>query len=283
MGIAGDAISTLVSLLFLLPIFTGCTLVVLKWTISGDIDALAGIFAMLVLVGTMFVSLATKNQVMQGVAVVGAISLIAMFPFAANYLDRHDLREINAEHIDKTILELSIRPDNFPAWFKLAESLFTAGYHGHAIALAEQTLARIPNNMDPFHNRSMRDLYRSEEIMVKKWRRDATNPKRHRPIACPKCGQQNQPGTINCIKCETPYLLLLSRNVGTRTGAFAKLVIGWALIAGLLPFGAYMGTMDGGGLLAIGGTLAAVVGVGVVLRWVFRDPSGQPEKFQSFS
>lgn len=283
MGNIGDILSTFVTILFLVPVFSACCLVVLKWTIAGDIDPLAGILTMLVLAGTMFVSLATGNQVMQGVAVVGAVSLIAMFPFASNYLDRHDLREINADHIDRAILELSIRPDNFPAWFKLSEGLFTAGYHGHAIALAEQTLDRIPNNMDPFQNRSMRDMYRSEEIMVKKWRRDATNPKRHQSVACPKCRTLNQPGTINCIKCETPYLLLLSRKVGTRSGAFAKLVIGWAMIAGLLPAGAYLGTLDGGGGLAIGGTLVAVLGVGVILWWIFRDPGGQPDKFRSFS
>lgn len=256
---------------------------VLKYIFSGEIDVFPGLLTVFVLILTMFLALLSGSMLIQGVAVVCTVSLVVMFPFAMNYLDRHDLREINAEHIDRAILELSVRQDNFPAWFKLSESLFQAGYHGHAIALAEQTLSRISTDMDPIQNRSMRDMYRNEEIMIKKWRTNATNPKRHLPLACPKCGQKNRPGTINCTKCEAPYLLLLSRKVGTRTGAFAKLVVGWALIAMLIPGAAYVGDSLGGGGMAIGVVLLGFVGIGVILWWIFRDPGGQPEKFESFS
>ncbi|ARU42332.1 hypothetical protein CCB80_14720 [Armatimonadetes bacterium Uphvl-Ar1] len=277
----GEALGTLISIVALVPIFAVVSLIVMKWTVSGDIDPLAGILTIFVLIGTMFMALMSKSPIIMGTAVIGVISLVVMFPFAQNYLDRHDLREINSEHIDRAFLELSTRHDNFPAWFKLADSLFQAGYHGHAIAIAEQTLERIPSEPDAFHNRSMRDMYRSEEIMIKKWRIEATNPKRHMPVACPKCGAKNRPGLINCINCEAPYLLLLSRKVGTRSGAFAKLVIGWALIALLLPAAAYSSiAFPGVGLLGV----VAIIGViGGVLAWIFRDPSGQPDKFRSFS
>ena len=280
---AGDLIITLISVIALVPIFATCCVIVLKWTLMGEIDPFAGVLTIIVLAGTMFLALMSKSGVIQAIATVGAISLIVMFPFAQNYLDRHDLKEINSEHIDRAILELSIHPDNFPAWFKLADSLFIAGYHGHAIALAEQTIERIPTTLDPLKNQTLRDLYKSEEIMVKKWRAQATNPKRHMPLSCPKCGQKNRPGTINCIKCEAPYLLLLSRNLGSRSGVFAKLVIGWALIAMLIPSAALLGEYTGGGGISIGIGLGAFGLVGVILWWIFKDRSGQPEKFQSFS
>jgi hypothetical protein len=277
----GDILNSAISILALVPIFSVICVIVLKWTVSGDIDPLAGILTIFVLIGTMFMALMSKSNIIMAATVIGAISLVVMFPFANNYIDRHDLREINGEHIDRAFLELSTRHDNFPAWFKLADSLFQAGFHGHAIAIAEQTYNRIPSEPDAFHNRSLRDMYREEERMIRKWRAESTNPKRHMPVACPKCGAKNRPGLINCVQCGAPYLLLLSRKVGTRSGAFAKLVIGWALIALLLPAAAYSSiAFPGVGLLGV----VAIIGViGGILAWIFRDPSGQPDKFRSFS
>jgi hypothetical protein len=278
----GEILTTAITIAAMVPIFGICAVIVMWWTVGGDISPFAGILTLATLIFALFLSLMSKSPVVQGITIVGMLSLLVMFKFAENYLDRHDLREINAEHIDRAILELSIHPDNFPAWFKLCSSLFEAGYHGHAIALAEQTIERIPNNMDPINNRSMREMYRNEEYMIKKWRGDATDPKRHLPIACPKCGQKNRPGTVNCTKCEAPYLLLLSRKVGTRTTAFAKLVLGWAFIAGIIPAAAFAGEAIGGGL-AIIAVLGGIAGVGVILYWIFRDPSGQPERLTPFS
>lgn len=276
-----ETLSMVITIVALVPIFAFATITVMRWTVSGDIDVFAGILTCIVLIGTLIFALSTRNPLIQGACVIGVISLMIMFPFAQNYLDRHDLSEINSEHIDRAFLELSIRHDNFPAWFKLADSLFQAGYHGHAIAIAEQTYNRIPSESDPFHNRSMRDMYRNEEYMIKKWRAQATNPKRHMPVACPKCGAKNRPGLINCIKCEAPYLLLLSRKVGSRTGAMAKLVLGWAIIAMLIPATAYSTILAPS--LGLFGILIALAIAGGILWWIFRDRSGQPEKFQSFS
>ncbi len=278
----GETLEMVITLAFLFPIFMVCVVRVLWWTIAGDIDAFPGILAIIFLfVGFAFAA-GTKNPVAQGATIIATLSLMVMFPFASHYLDRHDLREINAEHIDRAILELSLHPDNFPAWFKLCSSLYQAGFHGHAIALGEQTINRLPTERDPFKNTCMRDMYINEERMIKQWRVDSRDLKRHRPINCPKCGTANRPGTINCVKCEIPYLLLVSRNVGTRGGAFAKLLVGWAIISAIIPLAAFWGTAAGGPGL-IGGLVFGILVLGVVLYWIFRDPSGQPERATPFS
>jgi len=278
----GDTLEMVITLAFLFPIFMVCLVRVLWWTVAGDIDAAPGILTMIMLIVAFAFAAGTKNPMAQGATIIATLSLMVMFPFASNYLDRHDLREINAEHIDRAFLELSLHPDNFPAWFKLCDSLFQAGYHGHAIALGEQTINRLPIERDPFKNVSLRDMYMSEERMIKQWRVDSRDPKRHKAIACPKCGAMNQPGTINCVKCGIPYLLLLSRKIGTRSRAFTKLVIGWALLSAIIPLAAYWGTVAGGPGLFMGLFFGLVV-LGVIMHWIFRDPSGQPDKFTPFS
>ncbi|MBX3113532.1 MAG: zinc ribbon domain-containing protein [Fimbriimonadaceae bacterium] len=278
----GETLEMVITLAFLFPIFMVCLVRVLWWTVAGDIDAAPGILTMILLIVAFAFAAGTKNPVAQGATIIATLSLMVMFPFASNYLDRHDLREINAEHIDRAFLELSLHPDNFPAWFKLCDSLFQAGYHGHAIALGEQTINRLPVERDPFKNVSLRDMYLSEERMIKQWRVDSRDPKRHKPVACPKCGAMNQPGTINCVKCGIPYLLLLSRKMGTRSRAFTKLVIGWALISGIIPLAAFWGTIAGGPGLFMGIFVGLII-LGGVFYWIFRDPSGQPERFTPFS
>jgi predicted phage tail protein len=92
----------------------------------------------------------------------------------------------------------------------------------------------------------------------------------------------NRPGTINCIKCGVPYLLLLSRGVGTKAGVYSKLLIGWAIIAFLIPAAGFLANNVGGGM-GIFAAVGAVTLAGGVLYWIFRDPSGQPDSFRSFS
>lgn len=278
-----NPLESAVTIFFLLPIYMWCVIRVVWWMFEGEIDVLPGIVSVVMLIVGLCFASGTANDFARWACVVCSISLVVMFPFASHYLDRFDLREINAEQVDRAFLELSLRPDNFSAWFKLSQGLFDMGYHGHAIALAEQTIARIPTESDPMQNRSMRDLFRSEEAMIRQWRSIATDPRRHRPVPCPKCGAMNQPGTVNCIKCGIPYLLLLSRRIGTRSGAFTRLVIGWAIISAIIPLAAYWGVSAPN---STAGMLGFVAGFGVlagVLYWVFRDPTGQPGRFQSFS
>ncbi len=277
------AAEALLTIGFLFPIYMFCVVRVFWWMLEGAMEVLPGLVAIALLVAGFCIAGSTTNEIARWSCVISSITLVLIFPFADNYLDRFDLRELNAEQVDRAFLELSIRPDNFAAWFKLAQGLFDMGYHGHAIALAEQTIARIPDTADPMQNRSMRDLFREEQAQIRRWRDQSRNPARHKPIPCPKCRALNAPGTINCVKCGVPYLLLLSRRMGTRSGAFTRLVLGWAVISAIIPLSAYWGVTAENTVLGVGGFIVGFAILGGVVFWIFRDPTGQDGRFQSFS
>ena len=261
----GETLSMVISIVFISPVYAFCIFKVFGMTIMKEIDGFAGFMALLLLFVGLVAALTTRDPVLQGAMVVCTLSLVIFFPFADDYLARSDVADINAEQIDRGHLELSLRPDNFPAWFKLAANLYDHGFRGHAIALADMTLERIPSETDPFHNRSLRDMFRHEERQVAMWKRDTTDPKHFAPIACPKCKAMNPPGSVNCARCQAPFLLLLSRQGRGRGRAYARLVLGWSLISCLIPLAAWLG------LTGLGWAVFVLIGtVGGVLFWVFR-------------
>ncbi|MDK3161074.1 hypothetical protein QPK87_31620 [Kamptonema cortianum] len=264
------------------PIFMVCLVVLLKWTIMGDVEAYAGILAILALLAAFAVGLGTKSPLVQGCIVVTLISLMLMFPFAQDYLNRHDLWEVNVEKIDRAHEELAIRPDNIPAWFALARSLYEHGYRGHGIALAEMTLDRIPSEIDPVQQRSMRDFYRSEEYELKKWKRESAHPKYFKPLPCRACRHMNRPGFVNCEKCNQPFLLEMARGLASKGQVFGKLILAWAGIAVVIPFSAWAG-VSLKGFAQFGAVVGGIAGLGLILFWLLRPPSGSFESRTPFS
>ena len=149
----GEGLVALLLFFSMFPIFMVCLVVLMKWTVMGEVEAYAGILGILALIAAFAVGMGTKSPFVQGCIVVTLISLMLMFPFAQDYLNRHDLWEVNVDKIDRATEELAIRPDNIPAWFALSRSLYEHGYRGHAIALADMTLERIPTEIDPVQQR----------------------------------------------------------------------------------------------------------------------------------
>lgn len=271
-----------ITIFALLPVFGFAAVKVIWWMVMGEMDFGPGLLAVVLILSGFVLACLTPNPWVQGGTVVGMISLLIMFRFAADYLDRHDLREINVDRIERSYEELAIRPDNFPAWFSLARSLYEQGYRGHGIALAEQTLARIPTERDAISNRSLRELFTSEEREVRGWRADSAHPRYHRGVRCPRCRRENQPGTVNCLGCGEPYLLLLARGTRGKGKVYGRLVVGWAVIAVLIPFSAWSAVSLPGALAVVGVFGGLVVG-GLVLWWVFRGPTGSVEFTRPFS
>lgn len=277
-----DLLDMLFSYLFFLPIVMFCAGVLVKWLVMGEVETWAGIVGLIGVMASFAICVASRSMAVQISSCVGMVSLMVFFPFAGDYLARQDLRCLTAEHIDRGHAELAIRPDNFPAWFQLARNLYDFGYRGHAIAIAEQTMERIPNVPDPMSNATMRDLFRNEDYEIRRWRRESENPKYFRPVPCTKCKNPNPPGTINCQRCGAPYILELSRKTPGSAVIYSKLVVGWAVIAAMIPGAALLSERSSGGLGAMIVLGSIAIGI-VILVFLFRPPSGVIDNPRPFS
>lgn len=272
-GIADKAIAFMVTGASIV-IFGLGIVVMVWWMLETKIETGVGLAGIAGCLTAMAVSIAAGSSIVTGTIMVSFIGLVLMYPFAENKLAETELRGYNIELMDRAHQELNRRPDNVPAAFQLARSLYHYGMRGHAIALSQQTLDRLSNNQDPTQNRSIRDIYRNEEYELKNWKSASEDPRYYRPLACPQCKAMNPPGNLACNRCQSPYLLEIARSADPRLKVKGKIVLAWAMITGIIPFAAWAGVAlkGAGSTLAVGGGLAAL---GLVLWWLFKLAPGE--------
>jgi hypothetical protein len=272
MGNPFDAIPAFLITLALIPVMGFAVVWIIGQMIMKSMDGATGTLALGITALLFGAAILARNPIVPGAIMVVTITLLAGYPFAEKQLGRQIGREINLERIEKSHAALSARPDNTAAWFSLAECLWRHGWQGHAIAIADQVLLSLDSTMDGFQNRSVRDMFRSEELRLKEWKRNA-DPNLCQPIACPLCGHKNAPGPIACGGCGKPYLLEKARRTDLRGRFVGRLVMGWALLALSLVSGAWIGTLVvfPYSVLVV---LAAVGVAGVILAWIFKGPAG---------
>jgi hypothetical protein len=263
------AIPGLLIALAMAPVVGFAVLRVIKYMLDGELDAAPGFGAIITLVGIMVVTIMSKSHVVAGVVLVGVLSLMVFFPFAVDTLANADVRGIDIDNLDRVHIEITARPENIASYFALAELVHKLGLEGHAIAIAERTLERLSNEVDPLKNQSLRDVFKTEESKAKQWRRNLSDPEAFRAVACPRCKHRNEPGMIACAGCQGPFLLDLARGVDPRQGVRSKLVLGFALVAGFLTGTVYAWSVIEGDLrwVVFGIGLATVAGV---FTWMFQ-------------
>ena len=255
--------------LALIPVMGFAAVWIVSRMIQGDLGVgpgLAGLFALVIL---MMVAVWVPDQKMAAPVFLITVVTMAFFPFAETYLERTGLDSAETDRLDKAHRELAVRPENVPARFDLARALYDRGLAGHAISPAEDALSGLSTQRDPFSNRSQRDLFVNEDILVKKWRRELKDPRAFEPVKCPNCGHSNRPGTLACDRCRGPYLLELARRSDRHGRIIGRLLLGWALTAALLTGCAWLGVAvkwpDNVGFIA-----ALIAAVGGVMAWLFR-------------
>lgn len=255
--------------LALIPVMGFAAVWIVSRMVQGDLGVAPGLAGLGALVVLMMIAVLVPDQKMTAPVFLVTVVTMAFFPFAETYLERTGLDSAETDRLDKAHRELAVRPENVPARFDLARALNDRGLSGHAIAIAEDALNGLSTQRDPMSNRSQRDLFVNEDIMVKKWRRELKDPRAFEPVKCPDCGQPNPPGTLACSKCKGPYLLSLARKADHRGKIVGRLLFGWSLTAGLLVGCAWIGMAvkwpDNAGFIAV-----LIAAIGGVMTWLFR-------------
>lgn len=256
----------------LIPVMGFAFIWIIRQMIMGSMDGITGTASLCITFVLFGAAILSRNPIVPGAIMVVTLTLLALYPFAEKQMGRQIGREVNLVKIEKSHAALSQRPDNTAAWFALAECLWRHGWQGHAIAVADQVLQGLDTSMDGFQNRSVRDMFRSEELRLKEWKRHA-DPNLCQPLPCPLCGFRNAPGPIACGGCGKPYLLEKARRTDLRGHFVGKLVLAWALLALSLVSGAWIGTI----VVFPWSVLAVLVAIGiagVILAYTFKPPPG---------
>lgn len=253
--------------------FVAVTLV--WWMLEGTITGGQGLAGLACCITAFAICIIAGSSLITGIVIIATISLVVTYPFASHKVAEIELSGFNIDLIDRAYQQLHERPDNIPAAFQLARSLYNFGFRGHAIAFSEQTFNNISTVVDPIKQTSLRSHFRNEEYELKNWKLATQDQKFFRPLACPTCKRPNPPGTIVCQACQAPYLLEIARQRDPRPRAMGKLVLAWGLICLIIPIAAFIGFSVPGFLAPIGATLLAVSAIGLILWRLFKPPLGQ--------
>lgn len=240
--------------------------------IDGDVPAWMGLGALVGIFPVLILAVRPPHPAVPAIVLVVSITLMAFFPFMLNQLDKADLYSLDVDQLKKSYQALAARPDNFASKLQVAKALHSQGFVHQAIAIATATLDTIPNEKDPFSNRSLRDQFREEDAKVKQWMRTAgKHPLYAIHMKCGSCGTENPLEAIVCVDCGHPYLLDVAQKGDSRTKVIGKLVLAWGLLALFLVGAASAGlAMPGASGVAV--ILISLVAIGALFAWMFRRP-----------
>jgi hypothetical protein len=266
--VATDAIPALLIALASGVVLGIAVLLIIYRMIDGNLHVGVGICALVMILVAMSLAVRPPHPAVPGVVLVSALALMAFFPFAEQKLEEFELRAVDAGRMAKSYKAIEVRPDNFAAKFELAKVLHEHGFGHHAIFLAKATLGSLSDEKDEVRNRSMRDVFHREELLLRRWQTEGLGLETQK---CPGCGTNNAATEIFCAGCGRPYLLDIVQGQEVRPRVWAKLVLSWAGLALFIPAVVAI-AMNLDGMVRFGAFVGAFVAIGALLAWLFKPP-----------
>ncbi len=235
----------------------------IHWMVMADIDMVSGVIGVILGLGLGYTALKPPIAILSPVAFCLVVATVVLFPFLSSARERHQLKGLDYEAVEKAYDAIGQRPENPFAKFKLAEGVYRLGMIGHAVAIADSVMAYIPE-------RAATEEFR----MLKRWKSAGVPPETNRPIPCVECRTPCQPGWTHCRTCGAPFLLDRVRGRILPKGHARQLIAIWSsLVAGLLGIPAATRLQP---VLAILVISLIIGGSAAFLVIAFRHPDGNP-------
>jgi hypothetical protein len=201
-------------------------LCMIHWAIGGDIDVVAAILGIAVALVIGVVALRPPIEILTPIACCTAYITVCVYPIFTALSNKYELKKMDIEEVADGYRALGQSPENPLAKFKLAKAVYKNGYIGHAVAIADQAMAKIP-----------RRVAEEEFRMLARWKRAGVPPETLRPLTCVECHSLCEPGWTHCRNCGAQFLLHRIRGQMLPGGLAQKLVAVWGgavvLIIGL--------------------------------------------------
>jgi hypothetical protein len=240
--------------------------------VDGDLPVGPGLCAMIMVLVAMALAIKAPHPVVPGLVLVLSITLMVFFPYAEQKLEEFELRRVDANRMAKSYEAVRVRPDNFAAKFELGRILHDHGFVSQAIHLTGTTIAGLDTHKDEIQNRSLKDVFHREEVLLKRWQ---SEPQKTNAVKCIRCGCFNKTTELFCTSCGRPYMLDIVESQEVKPRVWAKMVLAWAALAMFIPGAVAIGMNLSGIVRAVTFT-GAVGAVGVLLYWLFKPPKHAP-------
>jgi hypothetical protein len=236
-------------------------LCLVHWAVGGDIDVVVAIIGISIALVLGVVAVRPPIEILTPIACCTAYITVLVYPFVNAVLNRYEQKKLDVEEVESGYRALGQSPDNPLAKFKLAKAVYKNGFIGHAVAIADEAMTKVP-----------RRVAEEEFRMLIKWKRIGVPPETLKPLTCIECHSLCQPGWTHCRNCGAQFLLHRIRGQVLPGGLAQRLIAIWGgavlLIIGI-PIAASFSTAP-----AIACSVGLVFLVAVLIFFTFRHRSG---------
>jgi len=192
------------------------------WIIQGDVDPISGMLGIGLGFGMGVVALKPPIPILSQISFFLVVATVCVYPVAAGFFNKHQLRSLDVENVAKAYRLIGQRPDSPLAKQKLAESIYRLGMIGHAVTIAQEALAYIPER-----------IALDEHRLLRRWKEAGIPPDTMKPINCVECHTPCPPGWTHCRNCGAQFLLDRARGHMLPTGSSRKIVAAWISLVAL--------------------------------------------------
>ncbi len=172
------------------------TLSMVHWMVNGDIEAVYGVPAILVVLALAMVTIKPPDPVVSPFAFLGIVGAVVVYPALRKALEGRAHAHIDLELISGAYDLLDAKPDNIGPRIRMAEVVAARGMYAAAVRLVEPC---VPLMTLPAFGGELKELAG--------WKAMAHGPNAYDAVTCPSCGVKNDPGELYCRRCQGRVVL----------------------------------------------------------------------------
>lgn len=232
-GVGTDTLSTILGVIVWVPL-TVWLVSLIQWMVSADVDVLTGVSGIAIGLSLAYLTIRPPMPQLSPVFFTVTWLTVLLYPGLRAAMDKRALIAIDLQALDRAYQAIAAKPDNLGARLKVAKIAYSRGLAGHAIAVVEDSLRNLPEN-----------LFTEEYKLLSNWKNAMGARNQARSLPCLECGHPNRPGLLHCERCQAPFLLHHARGkwVGPKlarratSGIIAVVLVVFGLPAAFrLPF-----------------------------------------------
>lgn len=192
------------------------TVSMIGWMVSGDIEVVFGVPALLVIFAMGFLTTRPPDPLVSPFLFTGVLGTVIMYPVVRRSLEGRAHRRIDLELLAGAYETLAMKPDNIGPRIRMAEIVAARGMYATAVKLLEPCVPSMAGA-----------VFAAELKSYAMWRTMAWDANAYDPVACPACGVRNQPGELYCVRCRGPFVLDRARVTWLGPSVSRRLLSAW--------------------------------------------------------
>jgi hypothetical protein len=194
------------------------TISMIQWMIAGEVEPLVGIISIGIGLALGGYTMMTKDTHLRPYFVIGALSMVVIYPFLNKAKNDHDNNQLDFEIMERAYEQLGTNPKHLGAQFKIARALQSRGHTLEAVTLLKKATEGIQKRIIEPEMRTLRQW--EAELAMR-------SPDSRKAVQCPFCSRTTPMDQFFCAICGRPVWYPIAKNAPFGPNVTSKLLMIW--------------------------------------------------------